>query len=330
MLKNTRKRDRTARLLKVQMLLWQYPGGLEIKDIARKCTVSERTVYRDLKSLESELDVPIWEEGNKWGVAEGHFLPPITFTPAEAMNVFIATRRMQHLYNRHYSGMASTLLKLNTIVPSPIRQQVQNTIDFIDKLPRDDKRIAIFDKLTQAWLSQHSAKILYQENPGEKPVQYIIDPYFIEPVAFGHGIYVLAYSHQLKAIHIYKMQHIVGQVSIEPYTYEIPPDFNVTEYFSSAWNLSSDRDQIKVVLRFNQQVSQSVLHTIMDPSQKTFIQSDGSVLMELTVCNTFDFRSWLLAFGEKVLVVEPEVLRNQIIDTNKAVLKLYLNWVPKK
>ena len=67
----------------------------------------------------------------------------------------------------------------------------------------------------------------------------------------------------------------------------------------------------------------------MDPSQKTFIQPDGSVIMELTVCDTYDFRSWLLAFGNKVLVIEPEELRNKIIDITKATLKLYSKWKPK-
>ena len=57
------KTDRTARLLKVEHLLYQNPKGLMIEEIARLCGVSKRTTYRDLKALESELSVPIWEEG---------------------------------------------------------------------------------------------------------------------------------------------------------------------------------------------------------------------------------------------------------------------------
>ena len=71
------KKDRTARLVKIQMLLCQHPDGLEVKEIARKCGISTRTAYRDLNALESELEVPLWGEGSKRGVVEGTFLPPI-------------------------------------------------------------------------------------------------------------------------------------------------------------------------------------------------------------------------------------------------------------
>jgi transcriptional antiterminator len=35
----------------LQVVLWQHPKGIEIAKIAEICSVSERTVYRDLKAL---------------------------------------------------------------------------------------------------------------------------------------------------------------------------------------------------------------------------------------------------------------------------------------
>jgi len=43
----------------------------------------------------------------------------------------------------------------------------------------------------------------------------------------------------------------------------------------------------------------------------------------LNVQNTIDFRSWILGKGEDVEVLEPMSLREQIIQVNKAVLRLY-------
>ena len=90
----TGKTDRTARLLKVEHILYQNPKGLMIEEIARFCDVSKRTTYRDLMALESELEVPIWEEGSKRGIMGGHFLPPVHFTLPEALNIFLAARLM--------------------------------------------------------------------------------------------------------------------------------------------------------------------------------------------------------------------------------------------
>ena len=35
----------------------------------------KRTVYRDLRALDSEIRFPVWSEGGRWGVEGGAFLP---------------------------------------------------------------------------------------------------------------------------------------------------------------------------------------------------------------------------------------------------------------
>jgi len=71
----------------------QHSSGLDIEEIAGECLVSKRTAYRDLEALESELYVPIWQDGNRRGITEGYFLPPIAFTQAEAVNIFWQSAR---------------------------------------------------------------------------------------------------------------------------------------------------------------------------------------------------------------------------------------------
>ena len=45
---HSKKRDRTARLLRIQVLLGQNPQGLKIRELAKLCSVDLRTIYRDL------------------------------------------------------------------------------------------------------------------------------------------------------------------------------------------------------------------------------------------------------------------------------------------
>jgi proteasome accessory factor B len=323
MSKLLRKRDRTARLLRMQIVLWQYPHGIEIDEIARKCNVSKRTVYRDLEALETELGIPIWEDGSKRGVTEGYFLPPITFTLPEAMNIFLAARLTQNFSHLYNPSMASTFMKLNTIVPQPLKQQVHNTIEYLEKQPRDERKISNFDKLTRAWLSQHQVKIRYQQ-VSEEPVESIIEPYYIEPVAWGRSTYIIAYSHQKQAISNYKIDQIVGSVEILRETYKIPADFDINDYLGSAWGIYTDEELVQVKLRFNQKVSKAATGTTWHHSQKTEPQADGATVMTLNIRNTVDFRGWVMGWGENVEVLEPQVLRDQIIEINNAVRNIYL------
>jgi hypothetical protein len=116
--RNLSRRDRTARLLYLQILLWHHSQGIDVKEIARSCATSLRTVYRDLVALESELKVPIWQEGSKRGLVEGHFLPPIAFRQEEAINIFIASRLMQNYSYLYNPSVISTFMKLSSILPA--------------------------------------------------------------------------------------------------------------------------------------------------------------------------------------------------------------------
>src|SRR5262245_40127571 len=56
------KRDRTARLLGVAYLLYQHPNGLTAHQIAERTGMHVRTVYRDLRALEQEVGVAVWQD----------------------------------------------------------------------------------------------------------------------------------------------------------------------------------------------------------------------------------------------------------------------------
>jgi predicted DNA-binding transcriptional regulator YafY len=312
MSRSLKKRDRTARLLRLQVLLSQYPSGLYIEDIARRCEISKRSVYRDLEALESELNVPIWEEAGKRGIAEGYFLPPITFTQAEAVSLFLAARMMQYFSPQYNTGIASTFMKLNTIVPPFLKNHIQNTIEHFESIPRDERKISNFDKLIQAWLSRHPVTFMYQALYGKKPEERTIEPYFIEPAARNRSNYVIGYCGLNKQISTFKIDRIIGDVKVEQQTYEIPADFNIDIYLRSAWGTYAANKPDTIKLLFSNRISRAVSATMFHPSQITEMQPDGSLVMTLKVYNTGDFKAWVLGWGQDVEVLEPKLLRHQV------------------
>jgi predicted DNA-binding transcriptional regulator YafY len=317
-----RRRDRTARLLKLQILLCQHPHGLKIRELAQRCSVSERTIYRDLEAIESELGVPVWEEGPKRGIAEGYALPPIPFTLPEALNIFLSARLMQNYSRKYNPHMASTFMKLNSVVPSPLREQIQRTIDWLDKQPRNDRQLAILGKLAEAWVSQHQVRIRYKTLAEEEPTERVIEPYFIEPAAPGHSSYVIAYSHRAGAIRTFKVERIENIQILED-TYTIPPDFDAIDYLSSSWGIIIDGEVETIRLRFSPRVARIIAETVWHPSQVLEPQDNGALIMILKVTNTIDLRAWILGWGEEVEVLEPAELRKGIVKTAQALLSAY-------
>jgi predicted DNA-binding transcriptional regulator YafY len=315
-------KDRTARWANIEHLLYQNRSGLTVKELADKCYVSTRQIYRDFHDLEQKLSIGFWQDGNKWGIPDGYFLPPIRFSLPEALNIFLAARLMVS-YSRHYDvNIASTFTKLNSIVPSPLREQIQKTIDWMQALPADEKHLRILAKLAEAWASQCQVKLTYQSLPAEKATERIIEPYFIEPAAPCHSSYVVAYCHRAGEVRVFKLERI-EDIELIQQTYNIPSDFDANKFFASAWGIVVG-DEVKTVkLKFHPEIARLIEETIWHPSQMVERKRNGSVIMTLKVFDTYEFRSWILQWGEKVEVVEPEELRQAIAHTGSAIAELY-------
>jgi len=101
---------RLSRLTTILILL-QSKRLLTASELSRKFGVSTRTIYRDVKALES-AGVPIFaEEGKGYSLMEGYNLPPIMFTEEEA-NALITAEKLvsrnkdQSLIENHQNAIA--------------------------------------------------------------------------------------------------------------------------------------------------------------------------------------------------------------------------------
>jgi len=317
------KRDRLARLVKIERILAQYPKGVTLKEIAKKCSISISTIYRDVKALEDEIEVPIWQKQNKWGISEGYYLTPVNFTPGEAISLLQAARLLQHLNNRFDPNIYSVFMKLNTAIPPPINQTINQILEFMEKYPKDDRKIKNLQRLTQAWISQHRVKFYYVERSSDTPIEIIIDPYFIEPLLQARSMYVIGYCQNSKFVRGYNINHIKGNVDVMPETYIIPENFNIDEFISEAWDMHHWEEFMNVKLRFHKRARNSVSDTIWHRSQVIKPQRDGSIIMTLKIRNFRTFRNWIIGWGKDVEVLEPLTLKKEITNFVKELAANY-------
>ena len=73
---------KTERLIYILVLLRNNRQGLRAASLARKCGVSERTIYRDIISL-SLANIPIYND-NGYKLLSEYSLPPCNFSDEEA------------------------------------------------------------------------------------------------------------------------------------------------------------------------------------------------------------------------------------------------------
>jgi predicted DNA-binding transcriptional regulator YafY len=311
---------KTERMLRIWLLLLRNPLRFTTKDLAEKFEVNVRTIYRDLVTLGNELMVPVYEDRAKWAVREEYFLPPIRFTVSEALNIFLAARLMLGYSHRYDPNVDSTFSVLASVLPAPLREQVQKTLDWMRNLPKSEAFLSVLAKLAEAWTSQHRAKITYRSLPAAKASERLIEPYFIEPAAPGHSSYVIAYCHRAGEVRIFKVERIEA-IKLTDEIYTIPADFDANKYFSGAWGIVVEGEEQTVKLKFSPEIARLMEETIWHPSQVLEKQADGSVIMTLKVFYTYELVTWILGWGEKVEVLEPADLRKEVLQTAKAMVK---------
>lgn len=313
---------KTERMLRIWLLLLRNPLRYSTKDLAEKFDVNVRTIYRDIGALESELRVPVYEERAKWAIDDSYFLPPIRFTVSEALNIFLAARLMLSYSHRYDPNMDSTFSVLASVLPLPLREQVQKTLDWMQGLPKSETYLRNLAKLAEAWTSLRRAKITYRSLPAAKATERVIEPYFIEPAAAGHSSYVIAYCHRAGELRIFKVERIEG-IELADESYTIPTDFDANKYLSAAWGIVVEGEEQTVRLKFSTEIARLMEETTWHPSQVLEKQVDGSVIMILRVFYTYELVTWILGWGEKVEVLEPVELRQEVLETAKAMVKAY-------
>ena len=100
-----------TRLITLIMLLQRRPNQ-KAADLAEKLGVSVRTLHRYFGMLE-EMGIPVYAERGPYGgfsLVRGYKLPPLIFTPEEAVAVYLGTSLVGEMWGQLYREAAQGAL----------------------------------------------------------------------------------------------------------------------------------------------------------------------------------------------------------------------------
>lgn len=127
--------NRLDRMLGILLAL-QEGQTVSATALARQFEVSTRTVYRDIEAL-AAVGAPVYAEMGREGgfrLLEGYFMPPVMFSPTEAVSLLFALTMLRSLRNRPFATELDTAMrKLLAATPPPIQQvltQAEQVIGF--------------------------------------------------------------------------------------------------------------------------------------------------------------------------------------------------------
>ncbi len=322
-----RKRDRLARLLSVASILYSRGSGetgVAVSEIAELTGMTTRTVYRDIRALEGELGIPIFQAGRgRYGIEKKYFLPPLRLSLPEAVVLFLAARLIARWSDEYDQAVISAFTKLADLLPQPIAEHVAATMLQVGRAGPNEPFTRNFATVAQGWADGRVVEFDYLPSGGE-PRRARVRPYFLEPDAAGRSVYLIGFDEAVDAMRTLKVERI-RNASLTVDRYEIPDGFDPDRWLAHSWGIwSSDTTAtVEVRLRFDASVAHRVRESVWHRSQRLDEVADGRVELTVTVAGIVEIRPWILSWGDAVEVLEPPDLRQSVATAVRAAAARY-------
>jgi len=316
---------RADRLLSILLLL-QVHRRQTARELAQRLEVSERTIHRDMEAL-SAAGFPVFAErgsGGGWMLVEG-YKTNLTGLNKDEIQALFLTKPLRLLADLGLDKASdAAMLKLSAALPSGHRDNAEHArqrihID-ITGWNRSDEAARLLPVLQQAVWQERKLRFTY-ERSGCDPVERLADPLGL--VAKGSVWYLVAVVDG--DIRSYRVSRVLEAELIDESSVR-PKGFDLAEYWKqSAVDFKAQLPRYQARMRAHPDVyprlSFAGRFARIEHSEPP--DSDGWV----TVHMRFDVEEmaieYALSFGSKMEVIEPDSLREKVIDAAKGVIAFY-------
>jgi len=300
---------RFDRILKIFFLL-QSNYVLTNEELQRRFGIGRRTIYRDLKALES-AGIPIVNEaGEGYSIMEGFRIPPLRFTQEETLGLMVAEKVMQQqetaFIKQHFE---SALIKIKSSFLLQQKYhllQMEGRVSFNRDIKSGNYLPNVIDVLVNSLLTKHVALISYQKRTDTEPI-----PREIEPVGLyfeNYFWYLLAYCHLRGEYRNFRIDRVSSvQLLEKQFTQEHLPLKELRTKISAT--------QITpIVISVEKEHAHYMFWERMEYGFKKEKETNGRLIMYFD-CPTHpvSFARWLMRFVDIATIIEPVSLQQELV-----------------
>ena len=237
---------RNAEVIRQWKILKRIEAGryTSSQDLADEHGVTERTIRRDIEALQ-EAGFPLYDEradGRKiWRLVEGYKQRLTqTFSLAELSALYFSKNLMSFLGGAPFAqDLEAAFAKIREALPArslPYLERIQELFSARPDPWKDySSKQDVIVNLVDATLHQKQAKIAYFSFNSRRSKSYTVDPYRL--VYYHGGLYLYARAHEYAEVRTFAVER-VEKIEVLEEGFEVPADFNVSEYGRGAFGIT--------------------------------------------------------------------------------------------
>jgi len=309
--------DQLGRQWKLIQALSAYRTGKSAAELAQELGCHSRTVYRDLEALQL-AGFPLYTDRvdgrSLWSFVDTvkHQIPiPLSLT--ELMALYFSRDMLKVLKNTvFYDSLETLFQKIKATLPP----------EYLNYLSRIEKSLKVglssykeYGELTEALNSLNEAvlngkyiEMIYFTMSRKQETRRKVAPYKIW--FFDGTFYLIGHCLLRNSVRLFAIDRIKS-LCLTDESFQIPEDFNTEDFMRSSFGTFVGNLTI-VKIHFETDIAGYIQERTWHESQEIEPQEDGSIIFKVTVAGTDEIKFWVLNWGAKATVLEPDSLRDEI------------------
>lgn len=293
--------------------------GRTVHDLADETGVTIRTIYRDLDALQ-QVGFPLVDEERDnrrcWKLNTHPFkhLTELGFSLSELCALHLSRRLVESLTGIPFqSALGEAFAKFAREIPPRMQAYLERLPSVMSAKPTGGKvRLStahdrMVDSLVEASVARRQVRMRYYSLSSERESDYLVYP--LRFVYTQGAMYLRAWVPARALVLTFAAQRI-RRVSVLEERFESDAAWSEDPFSRSLG--PNDGPTVHVVLRVERELAPVIAERHYHRSQRTTPCPDGSLLLELDLCDDVWLRSFVLQFGHRVQVVEPASLARGI------------------
>ena len=313
----------------ILQLLISSKTGKSVSVIAEKISCHTRTVYRDLEALQL-AGFPIYDEKQNgksvWLILDSGKKISMPLSLPELMALYFGRDLLNVLKNTvFHDSLKSLFSKIKTTLPKgymTFLEQFEKNLKIGQQPYRHHRNTELnktLNTINKAIEKNRCVDISYFAISRNKKTKRRVAPYNIW---FSKGtFYIIGHCMMRKKMRTFACDRIKS-IDITDKSFMIPDNFNIDDYIKLSFGVFHG-ETTKIKIWFAPEAAEYIKEKKWHESQEIIKQEDGSIIFKAEVAGIHDIKIWVMSWGAKAKVIEPEPLRMEIRNEIDALLELY-------
>lgn len=291
---------------------------LHAKQIAQRLGVTERTVYRDINTLNEAFGdyVQIISTEKGYSLNKSAYTPPLNILPDEYMALHTAVSALDS-NNPHYQLAQQTLNKILEYPGArPSLAALEQYLQITQSTAKDRVPVKRLQEIENLLRKREILELRYFSHNSGQIQTFLFAPYAL---VFRKNAWYLIGHHQGKNKTLLLRAYRIQAMKSTGQPFEVPADFSVHTFFKEHWEVFDGIPE-PVHLRFYGASAWRIQEMNWHPSQQFIHHGDQCVDLLLRVPVNPEFKSWVLGWGSECEVLAPLALRTHLAEEARRIL----------